>query len=140
MINILRNLIFRDFWLKLFSLVLALGVWKVVSKAVEDNLPPSAVTSPMKLEKVFSGVKVLVVSAAGDVRNFRVHPEVVEVTVRGESQFLEGLKAADIRAIVDLTDIEATRGLTKRIEVSTPPGVTYTKISPEEVSVVVPPK
>jgi YbbR domain-containing protein len=140
MINILRNLIFRDFWLKLFSLILALGVWKVVSKAVDDNLSPRSVTTAMKQEKVFAGVKVLVVSSAADVRNFKVHPEVVEVTVRAESQFLEGLKATDIRAIVDLTDIEAARGLTKRIEVSTPPGVTYTKISPEEVSVVVPPK
>ena len=140
MINIPRNLIFRDFWLKLFSLILALGVWKVVSEAVHSNVPPSSVTSAMKLDKVFSDVKILVVSSAADVRNFKVHPEQVEVTFRGENQFLTNLSAADIRAIVDLTDIESAHGLSKRIEISIPVGLTLLKVSPAEVDVVVPPK
>ena len=139
MINIPRNLIFRDFWLKLFSLILALGVWKVVSEAVHSNVPPSSVTSAMKLDKVFSDVKILVVSSAADVRNFKVHPEQVEVTFRGENQFLTNISAADIRAIVDLTGVGAARDLSKRVEVSVPAGVTLLRVMPEEVQVIFPP-
>jgi hypothetical protein len=44
MINTLRNWFFRDFWLKLFSLLLALAIWKIVSLAIykEETAPLSA--------------------------------------------------------------------------------------------------
>ena len=42
--------------------------------------------------------------------------------------------------IVDLTGIAAGPYLKKRIEVSTPAGVTYVRADPEEVQVIIPPK
>jgi len=50
---------------------------------------------------------------------------------------VENLQSKDIRPIVDLTGIEVANAL-KRIEVSTPAGVTHVRVVPEQVQVVVP--
>ena len=140
MINTLRNLFFRDFWLKLFSLILALAIWEVVSLAIRREVAPTDNPTAIFEEHTFTGVPVLVVSAAKDVRDFKVQPAQVDVTVRGEGRLLQQLQASDIRALVDLTGIESAHGLRKRIEVSTPTGVTHAYVFPEEVDVIVPPK
>jgi hypothetical protein len=53
MINALRNLIFRDFWLKLFSLLLAVAIWKIVSFAIhkEEASSPSSSETIQSPEK-----------------------------------------------------------------------------------------
>jgi YbbR domain-containing protein len=79
-------------------------------------------------------------SSAQDVRNFKVNPNTVEVTVQGDARRLKELSSKDIRVIVDLTGIEGTGGLRKRIEVSTPSGVTHKRVEPEEVEVRFPAK
>jgi YbbR domain-containing protein len=83
---------------------------------------------------------VLVVSAAADVRAFRVRPAEVDVTVRGEREVLDRLTEKDVRITVDLTDIAAARSLLKHVNVSTPPGVTLVSVTPPDVDIVVPPK
>jgi YbbR domain-containing protein len=89
--------------------------------------------------RTFFNLPVVVMSSASDARNFKVSPSAVEVTVRGDAKTLANLQSKDIRAIVDLTGIEAARAL-KRIEVSTPAGVTHVRVVPEEVQVIVPQK
>jgi hypothetical protein len=43
--------------------------------------------------------------------------------------------------VVDLTDIaDAAHGLKRRVEVSTPPGVTLINVDPPEVGVLFPPR
>ena len=49
-------------------------------------------------------------------------------------------RCRDIRAIVDLTGVEAAAGLRRPIMVSTPPGVTYVHLQPLEVEVIFPTK
>ena len=44
MIDFLRNLVVKDFWLKLFSLALAVLVWKFVNEAVKKQVPPARAT------------------------------------------------------------------------------------------------
>jgi hypothetical protein len=41
---------------------------------------------------------------------------------------------------VDLTDIEAARNLHRRVDISTPTGVTLVNVDPVEVNVVIPPQ
>ena len=60
--------------------------------------------------------------------------------VEGDAQLLERLQAKDIRIMVDLTGIESATDLRKRIEVSTPAGVTHVRVDPQQVRVLVPPK
>ncbi len=77
-------------------------------------------------------------SSAADVRAFKVAPETVAVTVQGDPKILAGLEGNDIRARVDLTGIESATDLRKRIEVSTPAGVTHVRVVPSEVRVIFP--
>ena len=53
---------------------------------------------------------MLVVSAAGDVREFKVKPGAVEVTVSGRPDVMAVLTEKDVHASVDLTDLEAAQG------------------------------
>jgi YbbR domain-containing protein len=141
MIAFLRHLIFDDFWLKLFSLALAVLIWITVSLAIQKEVSPVAalaLTNPER--RTFSNLPVVVMSSASDVRSFKVNPNEVEVTVEGDAKRLQSLQPKDIRVIVDLTGIESARDLTKRIEVSTPAGVTHVLVAPQEVHIIIPPK
>jgi YbbR domain-containing protein len=141
MIAFLRHLIFNDFWLKLFSLALAVLIWITVSLAIQKEVSPvAALTLTNSERRTFANLPVVVLSSASDVRTFKVNPNEVEVTVEGDAKRLQNLQPKDIRVIVDLTGIESTRGLTKRIEVSTPAGVTHILVAPQEVQIIIPPK
>jgi YbbR domain-containing protein len=137
MIRVLRTIFFEDIVLKLFSLGLAVLTWLTVWFAIQKEVSPAAAFSGMK-EKTFVNLPISVLSSAGDVHSFRVDPKEVQVTVQGDSRVLSTVKSKDIRVLVDLTGIEPIVGLRKRIEVSTPPGVTHVRIIPEEVLVISP--
>ena len=143
MIGYLRDLLFRDFWLKLFSLALAVLIWFTVASIRREGKDVSAIPafSNNTVERTFYNLPVEVVATAADVRSFKVEPTEVHVRVRGEARLVEQLHAEDIHALVDLTGIEAARALTKRIQISTPPGITYDSVEPTmEAQVTVPPK
>ncbi|SPE56932.1 exported hypothetical protein [Verrucomicrobia bacterium] len=141
MIAFLRDLFLKDFWLKLFSLALAILIWLTVSFAIhKENLPAPLSISPLT-ERTLFNLPVLVVSAAADVQEFRVDPNVVAVTVQGDSKLLDTLQSKDIRALVDLTGKPAPDGkLRAPIEVSTPAGVSHVKVVPPDVDVIFPKK
>ena len=131
--------ILKHAWLKLFSLALAVLIWVTVSFAIRNESLQAASVVANLPTRVFY-LPVLVVSAAADVREFHVSPDSIEVTVWGESANLAQLQDKDIRVMVDLTDIESARGMTKRVVVSTPPGITLKSAQPDTVQIVVPPK
>ncbi len=140
MMGFLKNLIVRDFWLKLFSFALALLIWELVSPAVRKQMSPTSTLMGTAVEQTFSRIPLEVVASAADVHSFRVTPSEVEVTLRGEKKLLQSLQLKDVRALVDLTGIESAGNMRKRIEVITPPGITYDRVAPAEADVVVPPK
>jgi len=132
MITFLRNLVVEDFWLKLFSLLLAVLLWLTVTFASgKDSGADQRVISKM--------LPVTILASTGDVHNFRVSPSEVAVTVQGNPKTLQNLQTNDILAIVDLTGVGAARDLRKRIEVSVPTGVTIMRMIPEDVQVIFPP-
>lgn len=131
MIAFLRHLFVEDFWWKLFSLVLALLVWFTVTFASEKDVRTD--------KRVFVNLPVTILSSAEDVRNFKVSPSEVQVTVQGHPETLQDLQARDIRPMVDLTGVAAAQDLRERVEVSVPAGVTFLRVVPEEVQVVFPP-
>jgi YbbR domain-containing protein len=136
----LHSLILEDFWLKLFSLVLAVLIWLTVSFAIRKEASPISALNFAVPDRTFFNLPVLVVSSAEDVRNFKVIPDNVAITVQGETRILQNLQSREIRALVDLTGLAATGEVRKRIEVSTPPGVTHVQVVPPEVQVIFPPK
>ena len=132
MITFLRNLVLEDFWLKLFSLVLAVLLWLTVTFASRKD--------PGIDQRVLAKMlPVTILASTEDVHNFRVSPSEVAVTVQGNPKTLQNLQTNDIRAIVDLTGVGAARELRKRIEVSVPAGLTHLRVMPEEVQVIFPP-
>jgi YbbR domain-containing protein len=123
-------LVLEDGWLKLFSLVLAVLIWLTVTFVSKKDVWTDT--------RVFQNLPVVILASAEDVHNFTVSPAAVEVTVQGDPKTIQYLESKDIRAIVDLTEVRATRDLRKRIEVSVPAGVTHMRVEPNEVQVLFP--
>jgi YbbR domain-containing protein len=140
MITFLRNLLFHDFWLKLFSFALAILIWLTVWFARSKDLSPFSAFTSHAAEQNYFNVPVLVILPAADVRSVKVDPSAVQVTVEGDPKRLQDLRVKDIHAQVDLTGIESARGLRKRIDVTTPAGITYVRVVPDEVEVIIPPR
>jgi YbbR domain-containing protein len=140
MIDFLRRLVFHDFWLKLFSLALAMLIWLTVSFAIRKDVSPTGTFKLNVHQKTFSQMPVVLLSSAADLRDVRISPKEVEITVEGDSKIIEQLQAREIRAMVDLTGIEAARDLRKRIDISTPAGISPVRVIPEEVQITIPPR
>jgi YbbR domain-containing protein len=133
MITFLRNLVLEDFWLKLFSLMLAVLLWITVTVASRKDTGADQRVPPKML------LPVAILAAAEDVHSFRVSPGEVMVTLQGNPKTLQNLQTNDIRVFVDLTGVAAARDLRKRVEVSVPAGVTTLRVKPEEVQIIFPP-
>jgi len=133
----MRDWVTTDLGWKLFSLFLAVAIWLTVHKIYEE---PGAASGLVGGNTVtFGNLPVLVVSAASDVRDFRVAPATVAVKVSGAPEVMADLQANQIHAVVDLTDVQSARELRRRVDVSTPPGVTLVSVDPPKVGVIVPP-
>jgi YbbR domain-containing protein len=133
----MRDWVTKDLGWKLFSLFLAVAIWLTVHKIYEE---PGAVAGLAGGKTVtFGNLPVRVVSAAADVRYFRVAPLTVKVTVSGSAEDLAELQAGQVHAAVILTDIGPERDLHLPVDVSAPPGVTLVSVDPPKVGVIVPP-
>ena len=139
MIVFARNLVAKDFWLKLFSLALAILIWLTVRfiSGESSTSPWLALLGRSPNENV---VTVPVQVPSGTAQKFSVDPPEVQVTLRGDPKVLKNLRKLDIRAQVDLTGIESANGLLRPIEIVLPQGVAYTHLVPDEVEVIVSPK
>ena len=137
MVLIMSDWITKDFWWKLFSVFLAVVLWLTVYKIREQ---PAMAVSVAGNPVTYDNLPVLVVSTASDVRDFRVLPSTVVVKVSGPAEVMAVLQANQIHPVVDLTDLVAGRNFKRRVEVSTPPGVTLVSVEPPEVGVLFPPQ
>jgi YbbR domain-containing protein len=139
MIVFVHNLVTKDFWLKLFSLALAILIWLTVRFSIhgETTSPWLALIGGSPDEEV---VTVPVRVPVEKTQTFSADPANVQVTLRGDPKLLKALRNQDIRAQVDLTGIESADGLLRPVEVILPSGIAYTRLSPEEVEVRVAPK
>ena len=127
MIAFLRHIFLDDFWLKLFSMGLAVLIWLLVTFASQKE--------GNTMEKVFTSVPVKLVSSSIDVRNFQASPSHVDVTVKGDAKTIENMQESDIHARVELTGLEAGHLLSKPVEVAAPAGVTLLFTAPREVEI-----
>jgi YbbR domain-containing protein len=140
MIIFARNLVVKDFWLKLFSLALAILIWLTVYFSINgetSNAPWLALLGRAADETV---ITVPVRVPAGAAQSFSVQPSEVRVTLRGDPKKLKTLRNDDVRAQVDLSGVETASGLLRPIQVFLPLGISYTHLSPDEVEVHAAPK
>ncbi len=136
----LPETITRDYGWKLFSLALAVAIWVTVNPLSQGPAKPATSPLPGVAMRTFTNLPVLVVSGAADVREVKVDPNAVTVTVSGRPEMISAMTGQEIRVIVDLTGIEAARGLRKRVDVSVPVGVAFISAEPSQVNVTVPAK
>lgn len=128
-----RN-ISNNFWLKLFSLVLATLIWFVISANF-----PSAETrldiGPFRpnASKDFRR-PVVVMMSANNVQPFRVDPTEVTVKVLGDQTVLDKLRPEEIDVYVNLLNAQNLQG-SFRVEVSAPREVTIQQVWPAHVYV-----
>ena len=138
MIIFVRNLVIKDFWLKLFSLALAILIWLTVEFSMHKEVSPWSALIGRAADETVMTVPVNV--PAMDARVVSVEPATVQITLRGDPTLLKGLTVEEVRAQVDLSGIESANGLRRTIDVILPAGVSYTHLTPDKVEVRVSPK
>ena len=126
----------RDIGWKLFSLILAVGIWLTIHNILAET---GGLTNPVAGNRLtYDDLQVVIVSSTADVRDFKVDPPTVAVTVSGSPEVISVLQANQIEATVNVTSIESTKDLTRRVHVSTPAGVTLVSVDPPEVELIIP--
>lgn len=128
-----RDAILQNFWLKLFSLVLATMIWFAIFGA-QSNLRvdrPVLGTVTRKLEQV----PITVMKSAADLRAFRVEPNAVEITVSGPLAKVQALTPQQVEVFINLTDMSDTVGPTKKILVHLPADIALLGVVPTEARI-----
>lgn len=133
-----RDWFTKDLTWKLFSLILAVGLWITIHNLRET--PEAAVTPFATVTTVtFSNLPVFAVSTSADVHSAKMVPSAITVKVSGPSDLMAVLQSNRLHATVNLTGIDSVRGLPLNVDVSAPPGVALNTIDPPKVSVTVSP-
>lgn len=130
----LREIFFRDFGWKLFSLLLAAFIWVTVHKIIEE---PQALGVPA-ITATYGQLPVLIVATAADMHLYRVKPDHASVTVSGPADIMSTLQENEIRVTVDLSRYDPASGMTQPVDVSVPGGVTLVRVNPMKVDVIAP--
>jgi len=131
----MRDWLTKDLSWIIVSLLLAVAIWVTVHKIREEPVVPAT----QGIENIYVNLPIHLLSAAADVRDYRVAPGMVAVTVSGPPNAMAVLQTDQIHAVVDLTGIESSHGSRRRVEVSVPIGMTLVRVEPLEVGVIVPP-
>jgi hypothetical protein len=126
----LRDLLFKNLGWKLLSLAFAAAIWLTVKTF-------SSETAALK-ETRHERIPIRLVSSTADVRAFKVEPEFVAVTLRGQPEIIERLTEAELRVLVDVSGADLDRDFRRRVDVSVPRGVTVINVEPADAVVLVP--
>lgn len=135
----MRDVFIKDLGWKLFSLFLAVAIWLTVHRILQDSAAPAM--RPGATTLTYGNLPVFVVASASDVHLYHVSPSTVSVTVGGAPDAVAVLQADQVRATVDLTDINSTNppaNLQRPVNVSIPSGITLIKVDPASVNVILP--
>lgn len=124
-----RRLVQENFWLKLFSVILAIGLWFIIKVGIqsEPTLPQNPVTNPILRTAV--ELPVYVLSDPADAHIYKISPEQVAVTFTGEAAVLRKFTSDDFKAYVDLTTGQALQ-TNMEVRLHIPAGVTVLNVLP----------
>ncbi len=128
--NLLRDILFKNFGWKLLSVVLAFAIWLTVkTTSAEEG----------QTERVFLALPLQIVSGTADVRTFQVEPSVVTITLKGRPEVVNRLAEREIHCLVDATSADLTQNFRRHVDVAVPSGITVVHVEPAEVQIT-PPK
>jgi hypothetical protein len=128
----LRDYILHNFWLKLLSLGLATLTWFTIM-AVQRNIRLGQAGTA--LSRTLSRQRIIVLKSATDMREFRILPAEVNVTVSAHAGSLQKLTEKDLQVYVNLTEVPDVEVLTKKVQVYVPEGVSLAEVNPPVVRI-----
>lgn len=104
-----RDYILNNFWLKVFSLIMAGMIWFAVQSALQgDNRFSQNPFYPLETREYTKTIAV--VARAEDSKKYKIDPPEARVTVRGNKAIFRNLKISDLQVYVDLTESTASHG------------------------------
>src|SRR4051812_38056250 len=127
-----RDLILNNFWLKTFSVVLAVMIWL----AIHSNIPAeSGAQHPFRAPANDQFARpIMLMTAANDHQAYVVEPLSVNVKINADPDTLKKLNPNDIQVYVRLTDVQDVHGAFP-VEVKLPRNVTLQQVWPSHVHV-----
>ena len=127
-----RHLILNNFWLKSFSLVLALMIWLAIHYSLQTE--SSNMQNSVRMPDYHRWTRpIMLMTAADDHRAYMVEPLSVNVEVNGDSDILKKLNPNDIQVSVKLVD-PVVHGA-YQVDVKLPRNVTLQKVWPSHVHI-----
>jgi YbbR domain-containing protein len=131
----LQDLIFRNFWLKTFSVALAVVIWLSIHYDIHNESPLSELSISHLLAQEYIRVPVTIVTNTGDARVFRLTPSDVVVIAVGSETALRRAANKNIKVTADLTDFRSRGAAPVELQSTAPPDVTVVELSPATVTV-----
>lgn len=135
----LRAFIQHNFWLKLFSLLLATLIWFAIHFWVEsgNRQPANPITNPIARQLFRLPVNVL--TKPGDDRVFKVDPKEISVSITGEAAVVRDVTSKNIFVYVDVANIRSARETNQQVKVDVPKEI-IAEVVPRTVNVEIVPK
>ncbi len=130
----MRELILNNFWLKVFSLVLASVIWFVLQSNLQTDIKyPQTFFRPSTSRDFRCPVTLLVSSS--NLQSYVLEPGVVTVRLHGDSGTINDLETRDVQAYVDLAALRDPEGYLKVEAIVPSKELTVRSISPPRVYV-----
>jgi len=133
----MRDLFTKDLGWKVFSLILATGLWLTANRILHEKSMPDTNTSLSPV--TYDDLPVTLVSTIADVHGFHYAPVTVKVTVTGPADVMNKLQANQLRATANVTGAALTRGELVDVEIYAPAQVAVVSVEPDKIMVMPPP-
>ncbi len=121
----MKEIIFKDIWIKILSLFLAMSLWIFITYRGQSEL---AVDVPVEFKNLPAGLEIL----KQNIKN-------VSLNIRGNERVLKGLRPMDIRTVVDLSNAKKGEGIyyINADNIKIPGSIKVLRIEPSNLNVVI---
>ncbi|HEX4122629.1 MAG TPA: hypothetical protein VH619_18600 [Verrucomicrobiae bacterium] len=130
-----QDLILRNFWLKFFSVALAIVIWLSIHYDIHEGSPSAQMSINRLAAQEYIRVPVTLVTNTGETRVFKVTPSDVVVIAVGEESALRRAANEKLKVSLDLTDFHSKDPTPMELQTSAPPDVTVMEVTPSTVTV-----
>jgi hypothetical protein len=142
----LRDLIFRNFWLKLFSIGSGTVIWMAIHYSIAHDIALDEPAPGLAFVKEQILVPVLIMAQnkdsilesvpnSGTNRVWKINPPDVLLTVFGPPAVLTGKDRDKIKVFVDLTDFHSRTRVQEDLHTDVPHDIYVQDLKPNSVSV-----